>query len=72
MNKKIIAYIAVAAIILFLFLSSFGMIKFNSNTSGGNSNMPEKCRKPEGQSLEAWKEHLGHHAETQECLQYFK
>ena len=34
--------------------------------------IPEECRKPEGQSLEQWKEHLGHHQETLYCLEYFK
>jgi len=69
-NKKIIVYIVIGLIVFLLILSSFSMINFNSNTSG-NSNMPEKCRKPEGQDIESWKEHLGHHAETQECLKYF-
>ena len=73
MNKKIIAYIVIGIIILLLLFSSFGMIKFNSNTNSGNyGNMPEKCQPPAGQDIESWKEHLGHHAETKECLEYFK
>ena len=35
------------------------------------SNLPEKCRPPAGTDITQWKEHLGHHAETQECLKYF-
>ena len=34
--------------------------------------MPEKCRLPSGQNVESWKEHLGHHSETRDCLEYFK
>lgn len=33
--------------------------------------MPEKCQQPAGVTPEKWKEHLGHHAETQECLKYY-
>lgn len=72
MNKKIIAYIIIGIIILLLLFSSFGMIKFNKTASNNNENMPEECRKPEGQSLEAWKEHLGHHQNTLYCLDYYK
>ena len=73
MNKKIITYIVIGIIILLLLFSSFGMIKFNSNTNSESSNnIPEKCRVPQGQDIESWKEHLGHHAETKDCLQYFK
>ena len=40
--------------------------------AGDSDNIPEKCQLPAGQDINAWKEHLGHHAETQDCLQYFK
>jgi len=70
--------IVIAVVILLLFLSlGFGIIKSGSNGAGGSSSadnyasLPEKCRPPAGQDIAAWKEHLGHHAETQECLQYF-
>ncbi len=43
----------------------------NVQTSTNLGEMPEKCRLPSGQNLESWKEHLGHHSETKECLQYF-
>ena len=39
--------------------------------SGSQDDIPEKCRVPAGQDVDSWKEHLGHHAETKECLQYF-
>ena len=42
------------------------------NIINGNVYIPEKCRLPAGQDVEAWKEHLGHHEETKECLKYFK
>lgn len=75
MNKKIIIYIIIGIIILLLIFSSFSILnlkKNNSSANGNYSNIPEKCRPPAGQDIEAWKEHLGHHAETQDCLDYFK
>ena len=54
------------------------MIRFNTiGKSKGdnnfiNNNIPEECRKPEGQDLQAWKEHLGHHQNTLYCLEYYK
>lgn len=41
------------------------------NAVASQNNMPEKCQMPAGTTPEKWKEHLGHHAETQECLQYY-
>ncbi|MDO8460286.1 MAG: hypothetical protein Q7S74_04210 [Nanoarchaeota archaeon] len=59
--------------------SSDSMIGYNENSGlTSNSmddkygNLPEKCRLPAGQDVNSWKEHLGHHAETQDCLKYFK
>ena len=76
MDKKIIAYILVGILLLILILSSFNIINLNFKKSNSDSenyaNLPEKCRPPAGQDIEAWKEHLGHHAETQDCLKYFK
>ncbi len=73
MNKKMIIYIMVGIFIFLLILSSFDVIRFNSNSQKNlNENIPAECRKPEGQSLEAWKEHLGHHQNTLYCLEYFK
>lgn len=74
MNKKIIIYAALSFIILLLVLSTFGIINLNSKNSAASSsysNLPEKCRPPAGQDIEAWKEHLSHHAETKDCLNYF-
>ena len=76
MDKKIIAYIIIGVLLLILILSTFNIInlnfkKSNSNGSENYANLPEKCRLPAGQDIEAWKEHLGHHAETQDCLEYF-
>ncbi len=76
-DNKIIWYAAIGVILLFLILVSLNVIKFGSSNSGSggnvvNGNMPEECQKPEGQSLEAWKEHLGHHQNTLYCLNYYK
>ena len=73
---------AIAAIIILalLLISTFGMFILNSSdnsisvTPQSNSaygEIPEKCKLPAGQDVNAWKEHLGHHSETQECLKYF-
>ncbi len=78
-SKIILWGIVIAVVILLLFLS-FGLriAKSGSTGAGGSSSadnyasLPEKCRPPAGQDITAWKEHLGHHAETQDCLQYFK
>lgn len=43
-----------------------------SELSGSYSDIPEKCRPPAGQDINSWKEHLGHHQETKECLRYFE
>ncbi len=77
--------IAVVGILLLLLVGTFGMFVFNksshnSNTGTATANVqadsnsgdiPEKCRLPAGQDIASWKEHLGHHEDTKECLQYF-
>lgn len=81
---KIILWGIVSAIVIVLIFSSLGFRITKSeagrggatgsgSTTGNNyASLPEKCRPPAGQDIESWKEHLGHHAETQDCLQYFK
>jgi len=69
--------IAVVFVLILLLVSTFGMLALNgkdkSISSNGESNdLPEKCRVPAGQDIDSWKEHLGHHAETKDCLKYFK
>ena len=77
-TKKVILYAGIGIVIVLLVLSSFGVIKLGKNNIGSNngnavnSNMPEECQKPEGQDLQSWKEHLGHHQNTLYCLDYFK
>ena len=68
----------ITVFIVALIMVSFGAahIGANSSTNGNavseeDSGMPEKCKVPAGQDINSWKEHLGHHAETQECLKYF-
>ncbi len=53
---------------------SGGAVSSNINTQVSNidnSKLPEKCRVPAGQDIDSWVEHLGHHTETQDCLEYF-
>ncbi len=79
MNEKIILYGVIIFILAILIIGTFvkprtmsvGKIVDNIDNSD-YSNLPEKCQPPAGQDIESWKEHLGHHAETKECLQYFK
>ena len=77
---KAIIYGVLITLILLLLLTSFGVINFSfDKTTGATGNtaiseyssIPEKCRPPSGESISSWKEHLSHHAETQECLNYF-
>ena len=37
-----------------------------------SADLPEECRLPEGQDVNSWKEHLGHHQNTFYCLDYYK
>lgn len=79
-TRKTILYGIFVVLILLLILGSSRVINFNpnkttdatENTAGGEyGNIPEKCRPPNGESVSEWKEHLGHHPDTQECLSYF-
>ena len=78
-SGKIILYGILIAFVLMLLLASFGIISVNfggktagnSVSSGSYDSLPEKCRVPAGQDINSWKEHLSHHAETQDCLKYF-
>lgn len=74
-NGKLILYALAIAAILLLALVSLGIVdvNFNGNAVGGSySNIPEKCKPAAGYDINSWKEHLGHHAETRECLKYFE
>ena len=79
MDWKSFIYGVLTMSILLLAMASFGFAhvgKLNSVNgeavfSGSSESIPEKCQVPAGQDLASWKEHLGHHAETKECLQYF-
>ena len=70
-------------VVIFLILLLVGMsiYKFSeSSVKSSNSNLdkyrsasiPQECRLPQEQDLTAWKEHLGHHAETKDCLKYYE
>ncbi len=75
---KTIVYSILILFILFLLSVSLGIINLKSDKSPQsaigeiNQDIPEKCQVPSGQDIESWKEHLGHHAETKDCLKYFK
>ena len=77
-NGKFLLYAFAIAMILLLVLVILGIININfGGNANGNSvddynNLPEKCKPTAGYDTESWKEHLGHHAETQECLKYFE
>ena len=79
-NKKTILYGVLIILTNLLLLTSFGVINFNFGktsgttgdiTGGDYNNLPEKCRLPNGQDVNSWKDHLNHHADLQECLSYF-
>ncbi|MBU0963170.1 MAG: hypothetical protein KKD48_04675 [Nanoarchaeota archaeon] len=72
--EKILLFVFIAITLGVIIFSVFGFkIPSNNNPSNSNyANIPEKCRPSAGYDIESWKEHLSHHTETQECLQYFK
>ena len=76
-NGKELIYSAVIVLVALLALANLGVISLGKVVVGGkaisndNARMPEKCKLPAGQDVDSWKEHLRHHAETQDCLQYF-
>ena len=73
--------IAVMGILLLLLAGTFGMFFLRSSpnntgsvaaqTDSASGDIPEKCKLPAGQDVTSWKEHLGHHEDTKECLKYF-
>jgi len=80
MEWKSFFYGVMTVFVLLLATTSFGFVHMGKiNVLDGNvvgytedsDNIPEKCKLPNGQDLNSWKEHLGHHAETQDCLKYF-
>ena len=74
--------IIVIGLLLLLLAGTFGMFFLRSSPNNfefvsaqpksASGNMPEKCELPAGTEENSWKEHLGHHAETQDCLKYFR
>lgn len=74
---KTVAIFTIIILLLFgTFAAFFGMLSDNrgsakSDSPDSSQDIPEKCRLPGGQDVNSWKEHLGHHPDTQECLQYF-
>ena len=80
MDWKAFLYGIIIVSLLFLIMASFGVIHVGAlqsstsvagNAVGAGGNIPEKCQVPAGQDLASWKEHLGHHTETKDCLKYF-
>ena len=80
MDWKSFSYGVLTVFVLLLAIISFGYahigkvsaITGNVIGSGDSlNNIPEQCRVPAGQDVNSWKEYLGHHADTKECLKYF-
>ena len=83
MEIKSFFYGVISTALLVLLMTSFGfahlgsvssinnIIEDDSASQSSSSSIPEKCRLPAGQDLNSWKEHLGHHQETKDCLKYF-
>ncbi len=73
--EEIIVWIVVILTLILFIITAFGSKLSTGNSdsvSNSYANIPEKCRPPAGQDIESWKQHLSHHAETQDCLKYFK
>jgi len=63
--------VIITVILLAFYSFGFRITSANSASGGNYNNIPEKCRPTVGYDLAGWKEHLGHHAETRDCLKYF-
>lgn len=78
MDKETIIITAVIILVIIAVLYTTGIISINigktgnSVAAGSYGNMPEECKAPAGQDINAWKEHLGHHENTKYCLDYYK
>ena len=72
-KEKIILWIVIAVLLVIIIFSTLGfkITRNGASIIGGSGNMPEKCKLPAGQDIQSWKEHLGHHTDTQECLKYY-
>ena len=83
MEIKSFFYGVISTALLVLLMTSFGfahlgsvssinnIIEDDSASQSSTSSIPEKSRLPAVQDLNSWKEHLGHHQETKDCLKYF-
>ena len=75
--KTVVIVVLVVLLFFGAFTAFFVMRSDNLKSVSSDSldssqdKIPEKCRLPVGEDVNSWKEHLGHHAETQECLNYF-
>ncbi len=79
MDWKSFVFGMMSIVLLVLVLISFGIVHLGSSAQGYlvsgsavDGNMPEKCKVPPGQDAQKWKEHLGHHADTRDCLNYYR
>lgn len=73
MDEKILVYGLVVVAIVLLAWTVAGALKPApvAAAAGGAIGTDDACRMPDGYAggLQAWREHLGHHAETREkCL----
>ena len=73
MEQKVIAYMILAVVALFLFYA--GSNFFKQNYFGENYQKAlaaqggDKCKAPEGYTQDEWNQHMGHHTDQyKECL----
>ncbi len=75
-NKSLIF----GVVFLIVLLTIAVVVKLNTNGQTANGDLskynsekiPQECRLPQGENLQSWKEHLGHHQNTLYCLDYYK
>ncbi|MFA4952766.1 MAG: hypothetical protein WC584_00935 [Candidatus Pacearchaeota archaeon] len=78
MENKFLIFGVVSLVVL---LSIAVVIKLNRTGDAINNEdlnkyrsekIPQECRLSQGENLQSWKEHLGHHQDTLYCLDYYK
>ncbi len=71
-KNDLLAGIIIGVLVVVVLIAGYNaFFSLTGKAVAGQGSMPEKCQMPAGTTPEKWKEHLGHHAETQECLKYY-
>ena len=68
----VIFLIALLTIAVVVKLNRLEQISNEDLSKYSSEKIPQECRLPQGQDLQSWKEHLGHHQNTLYCLDYYK